>query len=208
MREPSEAQNDVAMTDRVSFAVLAQSTIQSHRFLLNSRIFSVGKRQIKEQCKLIVDLMIEAGSDRLSRYFPRWLVSRVHAGRVPERVARELIEQDEKGERAVCSRPPVVQLTARGSFVQRDEACAEPPVKGRILPEPATRTWVMPESNHRLQRVPLACAAVFLLFNNRAHVRSPYRRQVPSIGLRRFTSSTDESKFREALAVDKSARCG
>jgi len=185
MRKTSEAPNDVAMTDRVRFVVFAKSAIESHRHILRSGIFGVGERQIKEQCEPIADSMIEAGGDRLMRHVQRQGVSRVHAGRVPERVARKLIEQNEKCERAVRSRPPVVQFAARGSFIQGNEACAELPVERGILREqrhgPASR-------QNRMTVCGASCSRAPRLFPFSAIVLMP----APCVGVRHRRAACDD----------------
>ena len=115
MRKAAEAADDVAMTKRVRQVRLAQATHQIDLALLVVEVLGMAERQIEELRQLAIDSSIMPGLDGSICNESRMTVGCVHACRAAERIARELIQEDDERQCAVGNARPSSQLATRRS---------------------------------------------------------------------------------------------
>jgi hypothetical protein len=103
--------------------------------------------QVEEEPHLHRQRAVMPCPDRRRRRLARGLVARIHARRAAEGVARELVEQDDEGERARRRVAPMREPPARRGLVPCQEAVPEQRVEGIVLREPARGSGRLPEGD-------------------------------------------------------------
>ena len=94
------------------------------------------ERQVEEHAVGERIALVEAAGDRLGRDLAGARIAEERLGLAAEDIARELVEQQQQGERAVGRGSPVVEPAHLRLMHQRTEARADVGVECRVLLEP------------------------------------------------------------------------
>ncbi len=98
MRKTPEFRDHVAMFVR-EFLVAAEPGEQGDRAVLQLQILGMHERHVEENAPLLWQLLVEIQIHRLFGNLLRQMIGGKGIGAVPEHVARELVEEDDSGER-------------------------------------------------------------------------------------------------------------
>ena len=105
------------------------------------------QRQIEEAADVAPGRKVVPGFQRPQGEHPRERIGGEGVAGIPEDVARELVQQDQQGQRSLRSLRPVIQLTARREEMRGLEPLAEPGVESLILGEPLRGPGLFPEGD-------------------------------------------------------------
>src|SRR5262249_46605213 len=167
VREAAEAADDVGVPlGMFQEFVVAVAACQVDAALLVGEIFRMLERKIEERAQPAPHLRVEAAGEGASGDRARQRIGLVGAGLSAEHVARELIEHDGEGQRALRRLFPLCQRARGCSLVDRRELVRDLGVKRRILLEPLVRPGRAPEREDVLRPNLLDRAALV-----RAHSR-------------------------------------
>src|SRR5690606_31040600 len=152
MREAAISGDDVAMLDRVfQPLVLTEAAKEIDAPLLVGRDLRMHERHVQERPRLLVERRIELLVDGAARQRYGYVVGREGGRGLAEHVARELVEQDDRGE----SRPRIIDRIGvevrLQPFVEIEKALADPVVQFLAPAEPVlVGEFVEPEGKHLL----------------------------------------------------------
>ena len=114
--------------------------------MLIGQLLRMAEGEIEEARKLRFHRVIMSGADGSRRYAARHFIGGVHTRRAAKGIARKLVQQQQKRQRAFGGGKPAVKFTARRSFVPGDEALAKAAVKFGVLGKPEAGTGFAPET--------------------------------------------------------------
>src|SRR5450830_70386 len=136
-----------------------QLLVEEQGALLVLHVFRMLKRQIAKRTQYRLDQLIQPGVYHAPRIQTRQRVRGEHMRRAAKRVARELIEQNQQGQRAMRRGQPALQLTPSRLQVGGVEGVAKRGVERSILGEPTLGAGLLPEVDDGMRCVACSSAA-------------------------------------------------
>ncbi len=143
----TEARNNVPVGNGIAQVVLiAQIREQGNGAVLISQVFAVLEWHIQKYTLLKVKALVEALIQGLRRHSSGHIVRGKSTRVVPEYIAGELINEDDKGQRAVCAFLPRPQIAGLSLSNKIAESLADCSVDMVTAPEPVLRAaFLKPE---------------------------------------------------------------
>src|SRR6476661_4346313 len=146
MREPAETADDVGVNLRpLQVFCIPGGLVERYAAFLVGEIFRMLEREIEEATQFVRHLAIEAANDGTGRDRARKGIGGKGARVAAEHVTRELVKQDQQGQRALRTVLPIGKLPRRCCFVGTEKPLVDCLVESGVLIEPAVRSGLVPE---------------------------------------------------------------